>query len=208
MSVKFSETELKRLKKMLPVYEKAKQAVIDKINNLNLELANSKNGNPVEHIKGRLKTPENIAEKLHRLKLPITADNAGQYIKDISGIRVICTFSKDIHSLVEILSSIPEWNVTDKKDYISNPKPSGYRSFHMIIEIPVREVTIPVEIQIRTAAMDFWAAMEHKVRYKYKEHVPKHLSDELVICADKIAELDKRMLLIHEIISLINEDVT
>jgi len=209
MSVNFSEIELKRLQKILPVYEKGRKLFLTKFMNLNKELIKSQNINMVEHVKERLKSTGSIARKLHRLNFEITAENAKKHIKDISGIRIICPFSKDIHILVDILSSKPDWIVTDKKDYINKPKPSGYRSFHMIIEIPVSNSgkieNIPLEIQIRTAAMDFWAAIEHQVRYKYNEHVPQHLSDELEICADKIAELDKRMLLIQEIISLRNQ---
>jgi putative GTP pyrophosphokinase len=181
-----------------------------KLNILRQDLKIFQNINPIEHIKSRIKTPEAIAEKLSRMKLDITADNAKQYLTDISGFRIICPFAKDIYTLVETLTSIPDWKVSTQKDYISNPKSSGYRSYHLLIDLPIyysgKTETIPVEIQIRTAAMDFWSTMEHQVRYKYKEHIPQHLSDELIICADKIAELDERMLLIHEIISLINED--
>jgi putative GTP pyrophosphokinase len=105
---------------------------------------------------------------------------------------------------------MPDAKVLKEKDYVGNPKPSGYRSYHLIMEIPVyysgKTEAIPIEFQIRTNAMDFWATLEHKVRYKYKEHIPGHLCDELVLCADKIAELDDRMFLIHDIISLINQD--
>ena len=131
-------------------------------------------------------------------------------IPDIAGIRIICSYAKDIYYLVDILKSIPDTQVLIEKDYVNHPKQSGYRSYHIIMEVPVfyseKTEVIPVEIQLRTAAMDFWATLEHKVRYKYKEHIPKHLSDELIICADKIAELDHRMFLIHDIISLINQD--
>jgi len=210
MSVKFSEEELIRLKSILLVYEWSQQIVFTKLNILRQDLLHFQGCTPIEHVKGRIKTPENIAQKLHKLNLEITADNAKKYLTDISGVRIICPFAKDIYSLVDILTSMPDWKISMRKDYISNPKPSGYRSYHLIMEIPIyysgKTEGIPVEVQIRTEAMDFWATMEHKVRYKYKENVPKHLSDELVVCADKIDELDKRMLLIHEIITLINQD--
>ena len=209
MTVRFNEEELAKLKKILLTYEWGQQIVFTKLNILQQDLINFQNRSPIEHIKGRIKTHENIAQKLHNLNLEITADNAKKHLTDIAGIRIICPFAKDINDLVGILASMPDWKVSKQKDYINNPKPSGYRSYHLIIEIPVfySGITeeLPVEIQIRTAAMDFWATMEHKVRYKYKEYVPQHLSDELAVCADKIAELDKRMLLIHEIISLINQ---
>ena len=216
MSEKFSDTELEQLNKTLPVYEAALQAILLKINNLNTELINVQNNYRfeqinIEHIKGRLKSVQSIAAKLQRLNLPITAENAKNHVKDISGIRIICPFSKDIYTLADILTSIQDWKVMEQKDYISEPKPSGYRSLHIIIQTHVNQFgiteAIPAEIQIRTAAMDFWASIEHQVRYKYREQVPAYLSDELVICAEKIAELDKRMLLINEVISLINQDV-
>jgi putative GTP pyrophosphokinase len=210
MTVEFSGAELDRLKNMLPVYEIGQEIFHAKLNELNKELANLQNSSPIEHIKKRLKSPQSIAQKLHRLGFEITADNAKKSLKDIAGVRIICPFSKDIFTLVDSISSIADWKVSEKEDYISYPKPSGYRSFHLTIEIPVyySGITeeIPLEVQVRTAAMDFWAATEHQVRYKYKEHIPQHLSDELVICADKITELDRRMLLIHEILSLINQN--
>ena len=208
MSEKFTRIELKQLKSILHIYEIALFIFLKKINSLNEELY-SNNNNLIEHIKRRLKSPESIIQKLKILNLDLTAENAKKHLKDIAGIRIICPFSKDIHSLVEILSSVPEWKITEKEDYISNPKPSGYRSFHLIVEVPVcyssEQIIIPIEVQLRTAAMDFWASIEHKVRYKYKEFIPKHLTDELVICANKIAELDNRMFLIHDIVSLINQ---
>ncbi|MCL2800497.1 MAG: GTP pyrophosphokinase family protein [Treponema sp.] len=208
MFKEFNKTELKKLKKLLNVYEIGMFAFLKKINNINDRTNSIYNNNLIEHIKWRLKTPASIAQKLAKLDLELTADNAKMNIKDTAGIRIICPFSKDIHSLVRALDSVPEWNVIEKEDYISNPKTSGYRSFHLIVEVPVyytyQQEIIPIEVQLRTTAMDFWASIEHKVRYKYREHIPKHLTDELVTCADRIAELDNRMFLIHDIVSLIN----
>jgi putative GTP pyrophosphokinase len=210
MYVRFSDEEFAQLKNLLHIYEWGQKVLLTKLNIINEDFKTFHNSNPIESIKGRIKAPESIAEKLYNMKVDITAENAKQYLKDIAGIRVICPFAKDIYTLTDILRAMPECTIVKEKDYITNPKPSGYRSYHIIMEIPVyyssgTEV-IPVEIQIRTAAMDFWAMLEHKVRYKYKEHIPQHLSDELVMCADKIAELDNRMFLIHDIISLINQD--
>jgi len=209
MSLEFSADEFEHLKNVLPLYESAQQIFLEKLHNLNSSLDNSANSAPIEHIKARLKTPASIAQKLHRLGLDLTAFNARYHLKDVSGIRIICPFFNDVYDLVDVLCTVPDWKVSEKEDYIIEPKPSGYRSYHMIIDLPVCSSgtieEIPIELQIRTAAMDFWATMEHKVRYKYKEHVPKHLSDELALCADKIMDLDKRMLLVHEIISLVNQ---
>jgi putative GTP pyrophosphokinase len=210
MSVRFSEVEFNRLKNVLLLHEWGQQIFMTKLNILNQDLQVFQNISPVEHIKSRIKTPEAIAEKLHRLSLDVTADSAKEHLTDILGFRIICPFAKDIYTLVDILSSVPDWKVSMQKDYISNPKPSGYRSYHLIIDLPIyysgKTEIIPIEVQIRTAAMDFWSTMEHQVRYKYRERIPQHLSDELIICAEKIAELDGRMLLIQEIISLLNED--
>jgi len=111
--------------------------------------------------------------------------------------------------MVDILKSMHDMTVLIEKDYVGNPKPSGYRSFHLITKMPLyfsgKKEEIPIEFQLRTGAMDFWATLEHKVRYKYKEDIPQHLCDELVLCANKTAELNDRMYLIHEIISLINQ---
>lgn len=209
-AVNFSEDEYVKMKNLLLVYEWGQKLLMTKLQVLIDALGNFQNSSPVEHLKTRIKSPQSIAQKLYKLNLEINADNAKAHLTDIAGIRIICSFAKDIYSLVDVLRSIPDTKILTEKDYIENPKPGGYRSYHVIMEIPVfysgKTEEIPVEVQIRTAAMDFWATLEHKVRYKYKEQIPKHLSDELVICADKIAELDNRMFLIHDIISLINQD--
>ena len=206
----FNGEENKKMQDLLLMYEWGQKLLMTKMQIIFDALRHFNNQSPIEHVKSRIKAIENIAKKLENSKLEITAENARNYITDIAGVRIICSYGKDIYHLAEILKTIPDTAVKKEKDYISKPKESGYRSFHLILEIPVfysgKNEVIPVEIQLRTAAMDFWASLEHKVRYKYKEHIPKHLSDELIICADKIAELDDRMYLIHEIISLINQD--
>jgi len=206
MSARFSDEEFARLKDLLPMYDWSMQIALTKFKILQQDHIIVHNRNPIEHTKARIKSPLAIAHKLQKLNLEITADSAKKNLRDISGIRMICPFAKDIYYLVDIIKLIPGFTVVEEEDYIANPKPSGYRSFHLIVHVPVYHSgttdEVPVEIQLRTAAMDFWATIEHQVRYKYKEHIPQHLSDELVICADKIAELDKRMLQIHEIIAL------
>jgi len=210
MAVRFSDEEFTRVKRLLPIFDWAKQTAMTKLTIMQQDLLLSEKRNPIEHLKARLKAPEAIAEKLQRLGLEITADNVKSKLTDIAGIRMICPFAKDIYRLVDILKLMTDWRIIEEEDYISNPKPSGYRSYHLLVMVSVSHSGIteevPVEMQLRTAAMDFWATMEHQVRYKYKEHIPNHLSDELVLCADKISELDERMLLIQEIVSLINED--
>jgi putative GTP pyrophosphokinase len=210
LSVLFPDDEFPKIKNTILVYEWGQKLLMAKMQVLFDALQNFQNSSGIEHIKARIKSPQDIAKKLQTLNVEITAENAKKYITDIAGIRIICSYSKDIYYLVDIIKSIPDTQALREKDYICSPKQSGYRSFHLIMEIPVfysgKNEVVPVEIQLRTAAMDFWATLEHKVRYKYKEHIPKHLNDELIICAEKIAELDERMFLIHDIISLINQE--
>lgn len=209
MSVGFSNEEFIMMKNLMLIYDWGQKTLMTKLNIIQEDFKNNHKNNPIEYIKARIKSPESIAEKLDKMSLDVTAANAKEHIKDIAGIRIICTFAKDIYYMADILRSLPDVKILREKDYVSNPKPSGYRSFHVAAEIPCfysgKTENIPVEIQIRTAAMDFWATLEHKVRYKYKDHIPEHLCDELAVCAEKTAELDNRMYLIHDIISLINQ---
>jgi len=191
------------------IYEWGHNILLTKLNIISEDYTNFQSNNPIEYITSRLKSPESIAQKLYDFGEPLTAESAREHIKDIAGIRITCTYARDIYTLAEIIRAMPDMTVLSEKDYVSNPKPSGYRGYHIIMEIPVfysRIVEkVPVEIQLRTAAMDFWATLEHRVKYKYAEHIPKHLSDELVVCAEKIAELDDRMFMIHDAISLLNQ---
>ena len=205
MSVRFSEEEFARLKDLLFVYEWGQRTLLTKLGIIHEDHRNFHENNPIEYIKGRIKSPESIAQKLHRLGFEITAENAQKQLKDIAGVRIICTFAKDIHYLTNLLRNMPNINILDEKDYVSVPKPSGYRSYHVILEVPVfysgRAENVAVEVQIRTEAMNFWSTLEHKARYKYRGQIPQHLCDELVVCADKMAELDQQMFLINETIS-------
>jgi len=209
MEARFSLEEFEKLKKLLSVYEWGLTIVMTKLNIVHGDLRDFQDNGAIEHIKSRLKGPESIALKLHKKGVHLTAENAKKYLNDIAGIRIITPFAKDIYFLVDLLRIMPEIRIIKEKDFISNPKSSGYRSYHLIIEVPVfysnKTEYVTVEIQIRTEAMNFWSTLEHKARYKYKDYIPNHLSDELITIADKIAELDHRMFLIHEIISLINE---
>ena len=209
MTARFSTEEFAQLKSFLFFYEWGQNTLMTKLKILNEDFKIFHPSNPIEHLKARMKTPESIAEKLLKMGMDITAANARKYVMDIAGIRIICSYAKDIYILADTLKSLPDVGVINEKDYISNPKPSGYRSYHLILDVPFfysgKTDSTPVEVQIRTAAMDFWASLEHKVRYKYNEDIPQHLCDELATCAEKIAELDNRMFLIHDIISLINQ---
>ena len=154
--------------------------------------------NPIEHIKSRLKTPQSISAKLRRKGFEPTWENALEHIDDIAGIRIICAFTTDIYRIATVIESQQHIKVLKVKDYITSPKPSGYRSYHMLIDVPVylsaRAEKVTVEVQIRTIAMDFWASLEHKMQYKYKTLIPLQLSDELKDCASIVAFLDERMM--------------
>ena len=207
---RFSDEEFSKLKDLLLIHEWGQRILLTKLNIIHEDLKNFQGSSPIEYIKGRIKSPESIAQKLHKLGEEITADSARRRLRDIAGIRIICPFAKDIYYLALLIRTMPDANIVLEKDYVGIPKPSGYRSYHVIMEVPVfysgKTENVMVEVQIRTEAMNFWSTLEHKARYKYKDHIPQHLCDELVLCAEKIAELDNRMFLIHEITSLINQE--
>jgi len=207
--MRFSDTEFERLKELLLSYEWAHRTMLTKLGIIHEAHKHFQNNNPIGHMAGRIKSPESIAGKLHKQCVELTAQNARLHLNDIAGIRIICPYAKDIYFLADLIRKMPDINVLSEKDYVTNPKPSGYRSYHIIVEITIYHSgtteTLPIEIQIRTEAMNFWASLEHQVKYKFNGEIPKHLSDELTVCANSIAELDDRMFLIYEIVSLINE---
>jgi len=202
MCIRFEAQEFEKLKRQLPVYEWGLRVLLTKLSIINEDLHILQDNGAIGYIKSRIKNPESIAQKLHKLGFDLTADNVKTHLRDVAGIRIICPFAKDIYFLAGIIREMPDIAILDEKDYVNNPKSGGYRSYHIIVEVPVyfsgKTEMVPVEVQIRTEAMNFWATLEHKARYKYSEQVPQHLSDELVEIANKIAELDYRMFAIHE----------
>jgi len=202
MSIRFSTEEFAELKALLLIYEWGHRTLMTKLTIVHEDFKNFHEDNPIDHIRGRIKAPESIAEKLQRLGFELTAANAKKYISDIAGVRIICPFTKDIYHLVELIRLMPSIKIQEERDYIVKPKKSGYRSYHLIAKVPVfysgKIEYIKIEIQIRTEAMNFWATLEHDARYKYQGDIPQHLSNELVVCANQIAQLDNRMFLIHE----------
>ncbi|MBP3360303.1 MAG: GTP pyrophosphokinase family protein [Clostridia bacterium] len=169
---------------------------------INDEFISRAMSNPIEHIKSRLKTTQSIIEKLKKRGWEPTWENAVKYVDDIAGIRIICSFTTDIYRIATVIEAQKHIRVLMVKDYITNPKTSGYRSYHMLIEVPVylsaRVERVKVEVQIRTIAMDFWASLEHKMRYKYKTQIPMELSEELNDCANIVSFLDERMTRLNE----------
>ncbi len=190
------------------IYSGALRQMQTKLNILNEEFQHVHNYNPIEHIKARLKTPESIVKKLQRHGYESTLSNMVKYCNDIAGVRVICDFTSDIYKIADMISNQSDIRVLAIKDYLSNPKPSGYRSYHMIITVPVylsdRIVDTKVEIQIRTIAMDFWASLEHKIQYKFTGDVPGNIADELLECAHMVSTLDEKMLSLNNEIQEIN----
>lgn len=205
MSVRFSEAEFNKLKQMLVPYSCALKNIETRVNIFLEDFRNLQDFNPIEHVKSRLKTSESIAAKLQRRGFTITAESAAKNLYDIAGIRCICSFSKDIALIADIFRRQEDIKVLYERDYVTQPKFTGYRSYHLVVEVPVylacETQYVPVEVQIRTQAMDFWASLEHKARYKYKTGVPEEISAELVACAEEISDLDARMYRIHEVMN-------
>jgi putative GTP pyrophosphokinase len=157
--------------------------------------------NPIEHVSSRVKTPDSLAEKVARRGIDQDFETIRAHITDIAGIRVTCSFVADAYRLFDLLTAQDDITVRAVKDYIARPKDNGYKSLHAIVEVPVflssGRVDVPVEVQFRTIAMDFWASLEHKIYYKYDRQVPSHLLDSLRDAADTAAELDVRMERLH-----------
>ena len=184
-------------RELMSYYRCAMMEVETKFNVLNEELSLQYDRNPIESIKTRLKSPESIAEKLQRRGFPLTVESIEENLNDIAGVRVICSFPSDIYQLADAFLKQDDITLLQRKDYIAEPKPNGYRSLHLILEVPIflseRTVPVRIELQLRTIAMDFWASLEHQLRYKSDVEVPPNLSDDLKHCADVIAETDEDM---------------
>ena len=191
-----------QFREFLMMYQGAVKEVKTKFEILNDDLSVTYNRNPIEAIKSRIKTPESIVNKMKRKGLDINMSSLMYYIEDVAGIRVICSFIDDIYEVADMLVSQDDIKLLSVKDYIKNPKPNGYRSYHMIVEVPVffanRRQNMKVEVQLRTIAMDFWASLEHKMKYKKDIEGSEEIVAKLKRCADHIAELDKRMQDINE----------
>lgn len=192
------------------LYNSALKEVGTKLEILNDEFRHVHRYNPIEHIKKRIKTPESIVKKLEKDGHEVNLENMLKHVHDIAGIRVICSFTSDIYKLAAMIGNQSDLNVIEIKDYIKNPKESGYKSYHMLVEVPIflsdSVVDTMVEIQIRTIAMDFWASLEHKIYYKFEGVAPEHISRELRETAEMVATLDEKMLCLNEeILKLLKE---
>lgn len=179
------------------LYESAIEVVKTYLGILDNEFNIKFQRNPIHNIESRLKSADSIMNKLIKKGLSVTPENAKKNLLDIAGIRVTCYYISDIYILAEMLSRRDDFVVIKQKDYIKNPKPSGYRSYHLILNVPVhlstKKTYAPVEIQIRTIAMDFWASLEHQLKYKPSAAITPEISEELRQCAERIAETDLQM---------------
>ena len=186
------------------LYNSALKEVKTKVEILNDEFQQVHQYNPIEYVKARIKTPESIVKKLKRYGKETSIENMINYINDIAGIRIVRSFTSDIYKLAEMIGKQKDLTVVSVKDYIKNPKESGYKSYHMLVTIPIfmsdRTVNTKVEIQIRTMAMDFWASLEHKIYYKFEGNAPDYISRDLRECSEIVSMLDAKMLQLNEAI--------
>lgn len=190
------------------LYESAIREVKTKLEILDSEFRTKYSYNPIHHIDERLKSPQSIIEKLQRKGMPFSVDSARSNLNDIAGVRVICNYIDDIYTVADMLTAQDDVTLIKRKDYINSPKPNGYRSLHLVIETPVylseRKELVNVEVQIRTIAMDFWASLEHELKYKTDEYVSAELAEQLKDCAETIAATDMKMQQIYKTIKEIN----
>ena len=204
-----NETDIHTWEEVTLVYSAALKQIGTKIDILNDEFQQVHRYNPIEHTKGRIKTPESIVKKLKRHGYEATIENMVKFVNDIAGFRIVCSFASDIYKIADMVSNQSDIRVVAVKDYIRNPKETGYRSYHMVITIPVflsdRIIDTRVELQIRTVAMDFWASLEHKIRYKFEGNAPAHIGTELLECSHMVSELDERMMELNEEIQKLME---
>ncbi|WP_109211599.1 MULTISPECIES: GTP pyrophosphokinase family protein [Microbacterium] len=200
-----SPTELRELRdelqRFMMEYRFGLQEVETKIGILRDEFLLTHDYNPIEHVSSRVKSPDSLVEKVQRKGIEGDFASIRQSITDIAGIRITCSFTADVYRLFDLLTAQDDVRLLQVKDYIAAPKPNGYKSLHAILEVPVflstGRIEVPVEVQFRTIAMDFWASLEHKIYYKYATQVPDELLESLKDAADTAAELDARMERLH-----------
>ena len=179
------------------LYRSALKVAVTQMEILDEEFARLYDHSPIHHIEYRIKTLDSIIDKLHRRGLEVTIDNIYAHIQDVAGIRVICNYLDDIYYLRSLLTRFDAFKVIREVDYIKNPKPSGYRSLHLVVNVPIviseGTMVLPVEIQLRTIAMDMWASLEHELRYKSDRKFTQQDAARLRLCSDAISEIDREM---------------
>ena len=193
--------KISNLRELLLTYNSAMREVTTKLEILNDELSVRNRRNPIQFIKSRVKTPMSIVDKLQKLEKEISVESVMTSLNDVAGIRVIASFVDDVYEIADMLTKQDDVFLIEAKDYIKNPKPNGYRSYHLIVEVPVffsdKKQFVRVEIQIRTVAMDFWASLEHQLKYKENIKNSEEIEAELRQCAETIANTDMKMMSIR-----------
>lgn len=193
--------EIVNFRELMVMYNAAIREVTTKLEILNDELSLDSRKNPIQFVKSRVKKPLSIAGKLNRLEKELSVESIMNCLDDVAGIRVICSFIDDVYKIAEMLIRQDDIVLVEAKDYIENPKPNGYRSYHLIIEVPVffsdKKQWVKVEIQIRTVAMDFWASLEHQLKYKNDIDNEEEIESKLKECAETIANTDVEMMRIR-----------
>lgn len=185
-------------------YEAGIKEVETKIEILKKDFQLRYNYNPIEHITSRVKAQESLLSKMIKNGISLNINDVKERVQDIAGVRVVCSFVSDIYKIVNMIKNNTDFIVVKEKDYIQNPKESGYKSYHIIVKVPVYLTSgmdnVMVEIQIRTMAMDFWATLEHKIKYKYSGYIPEDIKQDLLDCSKIAGELDTKMLLLKRTI--------
>lgn len=207
MNTHLSEKEISEL--MLK-YNFALQMLETQINILIKDFEFNNKYNPVEHIKSRIKTEESVIDKLNKKGYEITRKNILLHIHDMIGVRIVCTFLNDVYDIIDMIKNSKQFKIKDEKDYIKNPKSTGYMSYHIIILVPIylNETIeyVEAEVQIRTLAMDFWASIDHKVQYKFPSEIPENVKREMYNCSIDIKYLDEKMRELSNIVNKYNEN--
>ncbi|MCI9595503.1 MAG: GTP pyrophosphokinase family protein [Lachnospiraceae bacterium] len=202
--------EIDRWEETMYLYESALKTMTMKAEMMNDEFVHRYRYNPIEHIKSRLKSADSIVRKLKQDGYDVTIENMNTKLSDIAGVRIICSFTSDIYQIAEMIRGQEDITVLYVKDYIRHPKPNGYKSYHMVISLPVYlsdgRKDVKVEVQIRSVGMDFWASLEHKITYKFEGCAPKALLQDLKACADIVDMLDNKMYFLNEAILAIAEE--
>ena len=202
--------EDKELEGLILKYTAALKTLETQISILLQDYEHRNNYNPVEHIKSRIKSYDSATKKLISRGYELTTKNIEEHVHDMVGLRIVCSFLSDVYEIVKIIENSDQITIRDKKDYITNPKDTGYYSYHLLVYVPVYLIDgvtlVEAEIQIRTVAMDFWASLDHKITYKFKGEIPEEIKEGMHKCAEDIHALDQKMLKLNNEMQIIKDD--
>lgn len=202
--------EDKELEGLILKYTAALKTLETQISILLQDYEHKNNYNPVEHIKSRIKSYDSATKKLISRGYEVTTKNIEEHVHDMVGLRIVCSFLSDVYEIVKIIENSDQITIRDKKDYITNPKDTGYYSYHLLVYVPVYLIDgvtlVEAEIQIRTVAMDFWASLDHKITYKFKGEIPEEIKEGMHKCAEDIHALDQKMLKLNNEMQIIKDD--